>query len=296
MPTVKLETGFKRHDANGKCLLDVSVRNPSTNIALMAHLQLRRKSSGERVLPVFYTDNYLSLVPGESKSVTIEAASSDLHGEKPLVVIDGWNIDVASVSTDDGDLELNKNAQISSSPVTNIRIKWFTAPLDQIKVQCGKAQKSGFQSDLGYDGGVAKGYFVDDVDRSAAPTAPPELFKGERVGDNIYTFPMKPVSQGYKIRLYFAETDFAPKVSKADDAAAKPPASDAAGKRVFNVDINDQPVLTNFDIDAAAGGRNKALVKEFDAVMPDKDGNITIHFRPGSVGEPKVNGIEIAPM
>jgi hypothetical protein len=29
----------------------------------MAHVQLRRKS-GERVLPVFYSDNYVSLVPG----------------------------------------------------------------------------------------------------------------------------------------------------------------------------------------------------------------------------------------
>lgn len=36
----------------------------------MAHLQLRRKSSGERVLPVFYSDNYVSLAPGESRTVT----------------------------------------------------------------------------------------------------------------------------------------------------------------------------------------------------------------------------------
>ena len=27
----------------------------------MAHLQLRRQKSGERVLPVYYSDNYVSL-------------------------------------------------------------------------------------------------------------------------------------------------------------------------------------------------------------------------------------------
>ncbi len=292
LPVVKLETSVKRHDADGKVLLDVTVHNPSGNIALMAHLQLRRKSSGERVLPVFYTDNYLSLLPGEARTVTIEAASSDLHGDQPLVVFDGWNIDVAPASTADCEVALNKNAQVSNWPVTNIKIKWFAAPLDQIKIQCGKGQKSGFTGDRGFDGGYAAGLRKDDpaanVDISAVPSVPKELYMGERVGDCIYTLPMKPSAQGYRVRLYFAETGTA--------AKSKDPKPDAPGKRVFNVDINDQPVLPDFDIYAAAGGAEKAVVKEFTGIMPDKDGNIVIHFRPGRVGQPKINGIEVGPM
>ena len=53
---------------------------PTKSIALMAHVQLRRKS-GERVLPVFYSDNYVSLVPGETKTIEIEAAASAFKGE-----------------------------------------------------------------------------------------------------------------------------------------------------------------------------------------------------------------------
>ena len=52
----------------------------------MAHLQLRRKSSGDRVLPVFYSDNYVWLAPGESRTITIDAAQADLKGDLPLVV------------------------------------------------------------------------------------------------------------------------------------------------------------------------------------------------------------------
>ena len=52
LPTVKLEAAAKRADAGGKCLLEVTLRNPSGNIALMAHLQLRRQSTGQRVSPV----------------------------------------------------------------------------------------------------------------------------------------------------------------------------------------------------------------------------------------------------
>jgi beta-mannosidase len=58
----------------------------------MAHLQLRNQRTNERVLPVFYTDNYVSLLPGESKTITIEAAAKDIGRDQPLVVLDGWNV------------------------------------------------------------------------------------------------------------------------------------------------------------------------------------------------------------
>ena len=40
----------------------------------MTHVQLRQKKSGERVLPVFYDSNYVSLVPNEQRTITMEAA------------------------------------------------------------------------------------------------------------------------------------------------------------------------------------------------------------------------------
>ena len=58
----------------------------------MAHLQLRRKNSNDRVLPVYYSDNYISLAPNETRTITIEAASSDLKKQMPLVLVDGWNV------------------------------------------------------------------------------------------------------------------------------------------------------------------------------------------------------------
>jgi len=128
LPVVKLEALVKRRDAGGKCLFDVTVRNPSGNIALMTHLQLRRKSTGERVLPVYYSDNYISLVPKDSKTITIEAAAADLKGDKPLVVFDGWNIDVVPTTSGDCEVAINKNAQVTSWPVTNPTVKQISPP------------------------------------------------------------------------------------------------------------------------------------------------------------------------
>lgn len=120
LPVMHLTGTVTRHDANGRVLLDVTLTNPGETMALMAHLQLRRKSSGERVLPVFYSDNYISLAPGESRTVTIDAAETDLKGDTPLVVLDGWNLDVAPVANADSALAPNVDAEVSHWPVTGL--------------------------------------------------------------------------------------------------------------------------------------------------------------------------------
>jgi hypothetical protein len=98
LPDVSLEAAIARHDANGNCRLDVTLTNGTKDIAVMAHLQLRNERTNQRVLPVYYSDNYLSLVPGESKAITIEAALKDLGNDRPLVVVDGWNVTTESKS------------------------------------------------------------------------------------------------------------------------------------------------------------------------------------------------------
>jgi beta-mannosidase len=89
----------------------------------MAHLQLRRQDTNERVLPVYYSDNYVSLLPGENRTVSIEASSHDLGGSTPLVVLDGWN-----VTTDwhvfDGPVTIavNTDAQVDANPKTGLTL------------------------------------------------------------------------------------------------------------------------------------------------------------------------------
>src|SRR5206468_7887104 len=70
---------------------DLIVTGVQTCALPISHLQLHQKKSGRRVLPVFYSDNYISLVPGESCTVSIEAATKDLQGEEALVEVDGYN-------------------------------------------------------------------------------------------------------------------------------------------------------------------------------------------------------------
>jgi hypothetical protein len=120
MPVVKLEAKVARRDVGGRSFFDVTLTNPGTQIALMAHVQLRGKKSGERVLPIYASDNYVSLIGGETKTITLDAAAVDLKGEDGLAVVDGWNVGLTDASLSGGGVALNVGAQVEHGPVTGL--------------------------------------------------------------------------------------------------------------------------------------------------------------------------------
>jgi len=122
LPAVMLEVTVARRDVVGKSFFDVTLRNPETQVALMTHLQLRRKKSGARVLPAYASDNYLSLVGGETKTVSIEVATADLKGEDGIVAVDGWNVGIAHVSLAKGTVIVNTDAEVEHWPITGLPI------------------------------------------------------------------------------------------------------------------------------------------------------------------------------
>lgn len=126
MPKAMLKAKATRSDVNGMLHITVELSNPGASIALMAHVQLRRHLAadreGVRVLPVFYSDNYVSLVPGESRTIEIDTDASELMGQDPLVVVDGWNVGVAADTDSAVPVELNINAQVDHWPATGLPI------------------------------------------------------------------------------------------------------------------------------------------------------------------------------
>ncbi len=118
LPIVTLAIQAQSHVSGDQTVLDVTVNNPTPNVALLTHLQLHQQASGQRVLPVFYSDNYLSLAPGESRALTIKQQPRNLAGGAALLV-DGYNVDVTPV---DGPvaIRLNDNAQPLHWPASNL--------------------------------------------------------------------------------------------------------------------------------------------------------------------------------
>lgn len=94
MPKVNVNGSFTEKDReDGEVFLDVRLDNPTPNIALMTCLKVVRTHQPEvRILPAFYGDNYISLLPHETRHVQVEFNSDILMGDKPKIVVQGWNI------------------------------------------------------------------------------------------------------------------------------------------------------------------------------------------------------------
>jgi hypothetical protein len=59
----------------------------------MTRLKVVREKSGDRILPVIYSDNYFTLIPGEQRTVQTELKHADTRGERPHMVISGFNVE-----------------------------------------------------------------------------------------------------------------------------------------------------------------------------------------------------------
>ncbi|CAN5588236.1 beta galactosidase jelly roll domain-containing protein [soil metagenome] len=75
-----------------KGTIEVSLSNNKNNpVAFFNRIALIDKATGKRVLPSFFSDNYISVVPGETKKVLVEYPASQISVDK-LVEVYGWNV------------------------------------------------------------------------------------------------------------------------------------------------------------------------------------------------------------
>ncbi|HET8924716.1 MAG TPA: hypothetical protein VFN26_17165 [Candidatus Acidoferrum sp.] len=74
-------------------VLNLVVENRGDSIAFMVHSRITRGKGGDDLTPIFWSDNYFSLLPGEKKSVTAKFDSSSAEGAAPELVVEGWNVD-----------------------------------------------------------------------------------------------------------------------------------------------------------------------------------------------------------
>jgi exo-1,4-beta-D-glucosaminidase len=72
--------------------MNVTVNNPSEKLAFFIELMATKKSDGSSILPVFWSDNYISLAPGESKVLNLKFYEKDLGNEEPAIKVQGINL------------------------------------------------------------------------------------------------------------------------------------------------------------------------------------------------------------
>lgn len=93
LPEIKLETTGKFVRRGEDYLVTATIHNPTDRLAFMAYLSVKSGNTEDIVLPVFWDENYISLLPGETRTVHGHFHAADLKGESPRLEVSGWNID-----------------------------------------------------------------------------------------------------------------------------------------------------------------------------------------------------------
>ena len=88
-----LEVNNEAGIIKGKALLSNDTKTP----ALLVRLKTLIGNTEERVLPVYYDDNYISLMPGESKTISFEFDAKRLNGANMSFAVEGWNLYAGNV-------------------------------------------------------------------------------------------------------------------------------------------------------------------------------------------------------
>jgi exo-1,4-beta-D-glucosaminidase len=98
LPRVRVELGASSRRQGGEEVTEVTVKNPGSTLAFFIHLEVRKGNDGGDVHPIRWQDDYISLLPGESRVVTATYNARDLSGAKPVVEVDGWNVETAAAN------------------------------------------------------------------------------------------------------------------------------------------------------------------------------------------------------
>ncbi len=142
------------------------------------------------------------------------------------------------------------------------------------EVNAGGGVAGAYGADAGFSGGVTAHTTAAIATAGVTDPAPQAVYQTERYGNFTYAVPNLTPGAAYTLRLHFAEIYW-----------------NSAGKRLFNVSVNGSPFLTNFDVFAAAGGKDKAIVESLP-VTADGNGRVTVTFTTLR-DNAKVSGIEL---
>ena len=151
----------------------------------------------------------------------------------------------------------------------------FSAAPKPVLIDAGSTSaQGGYSADTGVSGGTTAATTQAISVDGTLDTAGQAVYQSNRYGNFTYTLGGFTAGSQHMVKLHFAETWWS-----------------APNSRLFNVTLNGNQVLTNYDILGAAGAEYKARVETFSTVA-NASGQIAIQFTTVK-DNAQVNGIEI---
>jgi exo-1,4-beta-D-glucosaminidase len=100
LPTATSEVRASIQHKGAEDIVSVTLTVPASSktVALFQHVSIKKSAGGERVLPILWDDNDVTLWPGESRTLSAHFTASG--AAKPVVQVSGYNVPAQSVPVD----------------------------------------------------------------------------------------------------------------------------------------------------------------------------------------------------
>jgi exo-1,4-beta-D-glucosaminidase len=90
LPQVTLKATTSTQASGSNLVTSVTLENDSSTVAFFTRVQVA--SGGSEILPVLWSDGYVTLLPGAKKTLTATYASVLAAAGAPSVTVSGWNV------------------------------------------------------------------------------------------------------------------------------------------------------------------------------------------------------------
>ncbi len=82
---------IKNHSSDEDFVAEITLTNNSNEISLLNKIKVKDSDTNESILPVIYDDDYISLLPSESRTITITIAKTVINNRNIAIHLEGWN-------------------------------------------------------------------------------------------------------------------------------------------------------------------------------------------------------------
>lgn len=93
LPVVKVQKEETTEEKDDKTFVRLKLKNMGSDLAFMIYLDMKNSETNQSMTPVFWDENYITLLPGEERVVKGYCHTTDLNGGKISTTISGWNVE-----------------------------------------------------------------------------------------------------------------------------------------------------------------------------------------------------------
>jgi exo-1,4-beta-D-glucosaminidase len=95
LPATTLDVSYSTSKKEDETTQNITLRNTGKTVAFFVHVRVLKEKNADDILPVIFSDNYISLAPGESRTIECTYENKDAGDGTPYILTTAWNLNVS---------------------------------------------------------------------------------------------------------------------------------------------------------------------------------------------------------